>query len=111
VRVNRYEPERVHLAVYNWDRKDSVRIDLKGVLAAGDAYRVASALDYFGPPVVQGKAEGAYVDLPMKGHRYEPEFGAYVLFRGESPAGGWPESQRRETAKNAKSAENGQMPR
>jgi len=82
VRVNRYEPERVHLAVYNWDRKDSVRIDLKGVLAAGDAYRVVSVLDYFGPPVAQGKAEGSYVKLPMKGHRYEPEFGAYVLFRG-----------------------------
>jgi hypothetical protein len=86
VRVNQYETERVHLAVYNWDRKDAVRIDLGDVLKAGDAYRVISVLDYFGKPVAEGKAAGPYIDLPMQGHRYEPEFGAYVLFR--APGGG-----------------------
>ena len=80
-RVNQYEPERVHLAVYNWDRRPVVRIALKDILQAGDSYRVVSVLDYFGKPVAQGKAPGACVDLPMKGRRYEPEFGAYILFR------------------------------
>jgi hypothetical protein len=80
-RINQYEPERIHLAVYNWDHEEVVRIGLQGVLSAGDAYRVVNVLDFFGPAVVEGKAKGPFVDLPMKGHRYEPEFGAYVLFR------------------------------
>jgi hypothetical protein len=46
-----------------------------------DAYRVVNVLDYFGNPVAEGKAAGPFIDLPMQGHRYEPEFGAYVLFR------------------------------
>jgi hypothetical protein len=81
VRVNQYEPERVHIAVFNWDQRDAVDVDLKGVLAAGDTYRVVSALDFFGAPVIEGKAEGSTLRLPMKGHTYEPEFGAFVLFR------------------------------
>ena len=80
-RVNRYEPQRVHLAVYNWDHQEVVEIDLKGILKEGDAFRVVNVLDYYGPPVLEGKAKGAQIELPMKGHRYEPEFGAYVLFR------------------------------
>jgi len=80
-RVNQYEPERVHLAVYNWDRKETVRLPLEGLLKKGDTYRVVNVLDFYGKAVAQGTAEGAYVDLPMKGHRYEPDFGAYILFR------------------------------
>ena len=82
-RVNQYEPRRVHLAVYNWDHLDRVKIDLEGILARGQAYRVVNVLDFFAAPVAEGKAEGPGIVLPMRGHRYEPEFGAYVLFRGE----------------------------
>jgi len=85
--VNQYEPERVHLAVYNWDRQDVVRVDLEGILKAGDAYRVVNVLDFYGPPVAEGRAQGAFIMLPMKGHRHEPEFGAYVLFRPVPEAG------------------------
>lgn len=85
-RVNRYEPERIHIAVYNWDKRPSVRIDIKGLLKRGDGYRVVNVLDYFGKPVAQGKAEVPYIELRMRGHRYEPDFGAYVLFRERAPA-------------------------
>ena len=82
-RVNQYEPRRVHLAVYNWDHLDRMKIDLEGILTRGQAYRVVNVLDFFGVPVAEGKAEGPGIVLPMRGHRYEPEFGAYVLFRGD----------------------------
>jgi hypothetical protein len=82
IRPNQYEPDRVHLAVYNWDKKDEVQIDLKGLLKKGDTYRVVSALDFFGKPVTSGIAESSSITLPMKGHACEPAFGAYVLFRG-----------------------------
>jgi len=80
-RPNPYEPERVHLAVYNWDHLPAVRIDLPNLLKKGDAYRVVNGVDYFGPPVAQSKAEGSSFTLPMGRNRYEPEFGAYVLVR------------------------------
>ena len=82
-RVNRYERQRVHLAIYNWDHLDRVKLDLEGILARGQAYRVVNVLDFFGASVAEGKAEGPWIVLPMQGHRYEPEFGAYVLFRGD----------------------------
>lgn len=80
-RANRYEPDRVHLAVYNWDRRPAVRLDLPDLLKRGDTYRVVNVLDYYGPPVAEGKSQGPWIVLPMGRHRYEPEFGAYVLFR------------------------------
>jgi len=83
-RVNQYEPRRVHLAVYNWDHLDRVKIDLQGILVRGQAYRVINVLDFFGAPVAEGRADGPGIVLPMRGHRYEPEFGAYVLFRDEA---------------------------
>jgi len=80
-RVNQYEPGRVHLAIYNWDHRPAVRIHLPDVLQKGDAYRVVNVLDFYGPPVAQGEAQGPGFVLPMGRHRYEPEFGAYLLFR------------------------------
>jgi len=78
-RVNQYEPSRVHLAVYNWDHKPAVDIDVADIAQPGSEYRVVSVLDYFGEPVAKGKITGKTISLPMAGHRYEPEFGAYVL--------------------------------
>ena len=80
-RVNKYEPERVHFAVYNWDQKPEVEIDVAGLAAPGSKYRIVNALDWFGEPVAKGEVAGKTIALPMKGHTYEPEFGAYVLFR------------------------------
>jgi hypothetical protein len=65
-------------------------VDLTDVLNNGDTYRVVNVVDYFGKPVLQGKASGPSILLPMQGHRYEPEFGAYVLFR-EGPKTGLPD--------------------
>ena len=59
----------------------AVRIHLPDVLQKGDAYRVVNVLDFYGPPVAQGEAQGPWFVLPMGRHRYEPEFGAYLLFR------------------------------
>lgn len=78
-RANRYEPGRVHLAVYNWDLQDSVRVDLQGLVEAGAAYEVRNVLDYFGAPVAAGVYNGQPVVLPMAGTDSGPEFNAFVL--------------------------------
>ncbi|RMH70467.1 MAG: hypothetical protein D6675_09245, partial [Gemmatimonadetes bacterium] len=80
-RVNKYEPDRIHLIVYNWDHLDRVTVDLDTLLAPGDTYRVVNVVDFFGDPVVEGIAENSTITLPMGRHRYEPEFGTYILFK------------------------------
>jgi hypothetical protein len=56
-----------------------VDIDVADIAQPGSEYRVVNVLDYFGAPVAKGKITGKTISLPMAGHRYEPEFGAYVL--------------------------------
>jgi hypothetical protein len=94
VRPNKYEPGRANIAVYNWERKDSVAVDLSGTgLKNGDAFEVVDAQNYFGAPVARGVYDGSPVPLPMKletvaqpvgktpvpPRHTGPEFGAFVV--------------------------------
>ena len=93
VRPNRYENGRANVIVYNWDRQDSVEVNLPPTLAAGQRFRIVSAQDFYGEPVVQGVADGKPVRLPMKPRPPtqpvgmpdyklpvpEPEFGVFVV--------------------------------
>jgi len=65
IRPNRYEKGRAHLIVYNWDRKATVPVDLKGVLQTGQQYRVVSAQNFYGEPVLRGTYDGRPLRLPM----------------------------------------------
>ena len=69
VRANQHEPGRANVIVYNWDRKDSVEVDLKDSLKPGAKYRVVSAQDFYGPAVAEGTYDGRPVRLPMKDYR------------------------------------------
>jgi parallel beta-helix repeat protein len=103
VRPNRYDPSRVHIAIYNWDQDPEVSIDLSSVLSDGAAYQLVDVQDYFGPPVLTGVyRQGTPVAIPMTGVRVTPvigqssrppshtgpEFGAFVLrvLTSDSPA-------------------------
>jgi ferric-dicitrate binding protein FerR (iron transport regulator) len=85
-RVNRYEPNKVHLAVYNWDREAVARVDLHDVLMIGGTYKVFSVYDAEQNKWDKAAAEGVYgggtIDIPMNsGRRWEPEFGAFIVVR------------------------------
>ena len=79
-RVNRYEPERVHLAVYNWSKAEPVALDLSDVLKKGEKFRIMEVHDLWAKPALQGVYQGGPVDFSVSGD-YAPEFGCYVLFR------------------------------
>jgi hypothetical protein len=79
-RVNRYEPQRVHLAVYNWPKTPTVPLDLGDVLERGEKFRIVEVHDLWAKPVVEGTYEGKPVEMKQAGP-YAPEFGCYVLFR------------------------------
>jgi hypothetical protein len=82
-RVNRYEPDRVHLTVFNWPKDAVVELDLSDVLKPGDKFRIVDVHDLWGAPALEGAYDGRPVKFNMMG-TWAPEFGSYVLFR---PAG------------------------
>ena len=93
VRPNKYAPGRANVAVYNWDRRDHVELDLAAVLKQGQRFRIVSAQNFYGDPVARGTFDGSPVRLPMRPTKpiqpvgladfplpvTEPEFGAFVV--------------------------------
>jgi hypothetical protein len=67
VRGSSYETGRGHVIVYNWGDDDEATVDLAAILAAGTAYEVHNAEDYYAAPVASGTYDGAPVVLPLRG--------------------------------------------
>jgi hypothetical protein len=99
VRPNRYEPGRANIAVYNWDLRAAVDINLAAAgLAPGAVYEIRDAQDYFGAPVLSGTYGGGSVAVPMTrttvsrtiGDVATPphttsEFGAFIVLPLDQP--------------------------
>jgi hypothetical protein len=105
VKRNSLESGRAHIIVYNWDRAPKVQVDLADVLKKGQRFRIVSAQNYYGTPVVAGIFDGAAVSLPMAPVPAirpvgmadyampvtEPEFGVFVLSAEPGVAAGGPD--------------------
>jgi len=95
---NHHEKGRAHIVVLNWDRAGSVRVDLGGVLAPGQPFRIVNAQKVFDAPVLAGEYREP-VELPMRPVTAEqpvgmpdakllatgPEFGVFVVLPGMEP--------------------------
>jgi hypothetical protein len=93
VRPDRYEKGRANIAIYNWDHKERVSVDVAGVLSKGATYEVRDAENFYGDPVVTGTFDGAPISIPMSGllpaqpngqvptppAHTGPEFGAFIV--------------------------------
>jgi hypothetical protein len=81
-RQNRYDPNRTHIAVYNWGKRDAVQVDFSGLLRRGDRYHLRNVQKYFGPPLLSGVYNGNPVAVPMKNVAPSaPEFNVFILVR------------------------------
>lgn len=76
---NRYDRNRAHLAIYNWDRADKVRAEAKRFFKSGETFRLMDPQDLFGSPVVQGTCYNDAIDVPMKS-----EFSVFVVLKKRS---------------------------
>jgi len=76
LRQNRYDPDRAHLAIFNWERAAALAVDVSSFLRPGDRFRVLLPTDVFGEPVRTGIARGDPLELPTP-----TEFTVYVLVR------------------------------
>jgi hypothetical protein len=74
LRINKYDPRRANLALFNWEKKPEVEVNTGTFLKAGDRYRLLNPRDFYGKPVHSSKAEGGMILVPVVG-----EFAAFVL--------------------------------
>jgi hypothetical protein len=87
VYANRYEKGRGNVAIFNWDGRDSVAVDLSKVLATGDVFRVYNCLEVThtltsAKPVLTGTYSGGNVAFPMKKDPTSPDFDAFLVLPG-----------------------------
>jgi hypothetical protein len=62
---NAYDPNRLDLIVYNFDRTASASLDLSGWLDDGAAYQIRSVFDLYGSPLAEGIFDGSLIDLAL----------------------------------------------
>jgi len=75
---NRFDTNRAHLIVYNWDKAKNVKVPAKSFLKNGDSFRLMNPQHFFGSPVAKGKCYGDAIQVPVKG-----EFAIFVLLRND----------------------------
>ncbi len=86
VRPNQYEAGRANIAVFNWDLKPNVEVDVSLALSNGDHFEVRDARNFFGQPVLSGVYDDKPLILPMAGPKPAPEFGAFVVMKSSGSA-------------------------
>jgi hypothetical protein len=74
-RKNRYEAGRAHVAVYNWDRRSSLSIDLSNVLSPGDEFTIRDAENYNTPILQATLPAGGQVEVPVSKLKAVPPVG------------------------------------
>jgi hypothetical protein len=85
VRPNQYEQGRAHIVVYNWDLKDAVEVDARGLLPVGAKYEVRAAENYFGAPVLSGTYDGKPLRLAVNNLKTAQPIGATVRLETSAP--------------------------
>ncbi len=73
---NRFDRNRAHLAIFNWEKKEKVEFPVKTFLQNGYPFCLVNPDDFFGKPVLEGVCRGDTIEVPMKG-----EFAAFVILK------------------------------
>ena len=73
---NRYEKNRAHLAVYNWDTAEKVRVETGNFLKNGESFRLMNPHDLFGSTIFEGRCDGNSIEVPVKS-----EFTVFVVLK------------------------------
>lgn len=72
LRPNRYEPNRAHLMLLDWQRRGRMVVDASGWIAAGERVKVLDPTDLWGTPVFSGA-------WPAGGVEFQVPDGARIL--------------------------------
>ena len=75
---NRFDRNRAHLVIYNYDKAENVKITAKPFLESGDSFRLLEPKDIFGSPFLEGTYTGDVIHLPVK-----TEFAVFIVLKNE----------------------------
>ncbi len=64
---NRYDPNRAHLVVYNWDKAEAVDVETGGFLREGETAALFDPVHPFGDPVATTVCRNGRFRIPLKG--------------------------------------------
>ena len=78
---NKYEPNRAHLAVWNWQKAPSVDVPAAPFLKPGEPFRLMDPKNLFGKPLAEGVCRGTSIPVSTHG-----EFSAFVVLKGKPQA-------------------------
>ena len=73
---NKYDEKRANLAVFNWDKRATVKVPAGEFLKDGDRFRLVDPLDFYGKPVFEGRCDDGSLVVPI-----EEEFAVFVVLR------------------------------
>jgi len=73
---NKYDPGRAHVAIYNWDGRETVAVSADGVFREGDTVRLFDPKDPFGEPVATAICHNGAIQIPTR-----REFAAFVAIK------------------------------
>jgi len=73
--LNKYDPDRVHIAVFGMAKDPVIPAPVPGV-KEGDKYHLLDPRHFYGKPVAEGTVKDADISVPMMG-----EFAAFVLLK------------------------------
>jgi hypothetical protein len=71
---NKYDPSRLYLAVYNWEKADAVDVKTGDLLRDGDSVELLDPKSLFDDPVAKVAPRDGLIRVPVRG-----EFAVYVL--------------------------------
>lgn len=95
---NKYEPEKSHLVIYNWDSLEIVQINCNQTgLKPGDSYELINVMDYQADVIPGQFPADGILKVPMTQHSYAkpigstqavasqfPVFGVFIIRKNES---------------------------
>lgn len=95
---NKYEPEKSHLVIYNWDSLETVQINCNQTgLKPGDSYDLINVMDYQADVIPGQFPADGILKIPMIQHSYAkpigstqavasqfPVFGVFIIRKNES---------------------------
>jgi len=74
--ANRFDENRAHLVVYNWDKRQEVEVAAKSFLQDGQAFKLIDPRDFFGTAVLRDTCRGGAICVPVR-----EEFAVYVVVK------------------------------
>ncbi len=71
---NRYDPDRAHLAIYNWNEADAVEVETGDFLQDGDTAEIVDPKNPFGKSVATALCGSGKIRVPL-----QAEFGVFLV--------------------------------